>query len=218
MDLETAPLDRVRAALDAGDLDAARVAVERWATAVRSLQVFSHEWITSLLSFVGRELGDDGVERSLRAFGDEYVLPRRDPVAWEQLPVAVRAGVIAKAMLTNGGSVQASADDEGITLAFRCGSGGRLVDEGRYDVDGGPYLTLQGPSPLTFGRPSLPVYCAHCPVHNELLELERGSVPTSVEEPTTGPGGVCVHRVPADPRALDPWVWTRVGLEAPDAR
>jgi hypothetical protein len=213
------PGQRLREALASGDAALVEAELARWEASVRSLQVYSVEWITSLLSFVGRELGDDGVERSLRAFGDDFVLPRRgQPGEWEALPAAVRASVIARAMLANGGSVDVTEDEDGLTLSFRCGSGGRLIDEGRYDSDGGPYLTLTGPSPLTAGLVGLPVYCSHCPVHNELLELERGGVPMSVEEPSPGPGGLCVHRVPHDARAMDPAVWTRVGLEPPHVR
>ena len=63
----TTPLwEQAKAAVDAGDPDAAKQriddAVDRW----RSLQDYSINWITSLLSFIGRELGEDAVEQALR--------------------------------------------------------------------------------------------------------------------------------------------------------
>ena len=95
-------------------------------------------------------------------------------------------------------------DDEKVVLSFRCGSGGRLIDEGRYDVDGGPYLTLRERSGRTFDREQLPSYCAHCSVNNEMQAIEWGGTPTSVEFPPTKPGEPCVHHVykdvDADPR------------------
>ena len=120
------------------------------------LQDYSINWITSLLTFIGEELGEEAVERALRKTGDEFVRPRRtsDP-PWEDLPAAVRARVIARAMVANIGRVEVTEDDEKIVLAFRCGSGGRLIDEGRYEGDHA-YLTLREPGPRTFIRDALP--------------------------------------------------------------
>jgi hypothetical protein len=214
-DLASSPLERVRTALDAGDVDAARAALDRYAAGVLSLQHFSVQWVTSLLSFVAHELGEPAVERALRATGEEFVLPRR--AEFDELPLPTRVRAIVEAMLTNGGGLEAMAEDaDGVTLSFRCGSGGRLVDEGWYDDAGGPFATLRESGPMTFGRPALPVYCAHCSVHNELMPLERGMGPSSVEEPTPGPGGLCVHRVFRDPRGGVPApAYERLGLSQP---
>ena len=216
--MSTPPDEAVHAALASGDIEAAQAAFDRFAGSVRSLQHYSVEWITSLLSFVARELGEDGVERALRATGNELVVPRRAAGAtpWEDLPAAARAKVITRAMLANGGTVAVTEDDDAIRLSFRCGSGGRLVDEARYDTEGGPYYTLRERAARTFMRDSLPVYCAHCSIHNELMPLERGGVPTSIEEPTNGPGGRCVHVVPKDARDLPADAYTRLGLTPPE--
>ncbi len=107
-------------------------AVEQWA----GLKDYSINWITSLLTFIGEELGEEAVERALRKTGDEFVGPRRDTgTPWASLPAAARAKVIARAMLGNMGEVDVEEDDEKITLSFRCGSGGKLIDDGRYDGD-----------------------------------------------------------------------------------
>ena len=49
-------------------------AVEQWAGS----KDYSINWITSLLTFIGEELGEEAVERALRKTGDEFVRPRRD--------------------------------------------------------------------------------------------------------------------------------------------
>ena len=41
--------------------------------------------------------------------------------------------MIARAMLGNMGEVEVDEDDEKIVLSFRCGSGGKLIDDGRYE-------------------------------------------------------------------------------------
>lgn len=180
-----------------------------------ALQDYSVNWITSLLTFVGEELGEEAVERVLRKTGDDLVKPRREADQdWTDLPAPLRAKVIARAMVANGATVQVSEDDEKITLAFRCGTGGRLIDDGRYDGDQA-YLTLREPEPRTFMRNELPVYCAHCSVNNEIQPVEWTGVPTTVEHPPESPGEPCVHHVYRDLDALPDEVYERIGKEPP---
>src|SRR5205807_10352119 len=130
------------------------------------------------------------VERALRASGDEFGRDRKAG-DWDRLPAAVRARAIARAMVANFGECDVSEDDEKITLSFRCGTGGRLIDEGRYEGEGA-FLTLRDAAPRTFGRAELPVYCAHCSVNNEMQAVEWTGYPTTVEHPPSGPGERCV--------------------------
>ena len=175
------------------------------------LQDYSINWIASLLSFIGREMGEDAVERALREFGDSFVRPRRgDPAAWDALPADARARAIRRAMEANFGTCEQSEDDEKIVLSFRCGTGGRLIDEGRYEGEDA-YLTLQEKGPRTFQRDALPVYCAHCSVNNEIQAVEWGGTPTTVEYPPERPGEPCVHHVYKDVDAIPQAVYDRIG-------
>ena len=65
------------------------------------LKDYSINWITSLLTFIGEELGEEAVERALRKTGDEFVAPppRHRAPTGRSLPAAARAKVIARAML-----------------------------------------------------------------------------------------------------------------------
>jgi hypothetical protein len=210
--------EQAKAAVRAGDMDRAEALIDVAVSRTRGLQVYSINWITSLLSFIGRELGEDAVEAALRRFGDEFVAPRRDTgVDWAALPASARAKVIARAMVANGGECEIAEDDDKITLSFHCGSGGMLIDEGAYDTDGGPYLTLRQPAGRTFQRDHLPSYCAHCAVNNEIQPVEWGGVPVTVEYPPTRPGEPCVHHVYRDARALPSEVYARIGASAPDS-
>ena len=209
---------QARAAIEAGDTARALALLDQTVQQWRSLQDYSINWITSLLSFIGRSQGEDAVESALRATGDEFVRARRDSgTPWDELPASVRAKLIARAMLANFGECDVEEDDEKITLSFKCGSGGRMIDEGRYDSEGGPYLTLREGGPRTFGRDHLPVYCAHCSVNNEIQPVEWGATPTSVEFPSEGPGSRCVHHIYRDPAALPPEVYERLGQPGPDS-
>ena len=214
--MSTALWEQARSAIADGDtergLERLDAAVKQW----RSLQDYSINWITVLLSFISDELGEVAVERALRRTGDDFVRPRRDTgTSWDSLPAGARAKVIARAMVANFGSVEVDEDDEKIILSFRCGSGGRLIDDGRYEGDHA-YATLRERSGRTFMRDELPVYCAHCSVNNEIQPVEWGDTPTSVEYPPERPGEPCVHHVYKDVADLPPEVFERIGLEPPE--
>jgi hypothetical protein len=216
--MTTAPWERAKEAIAEGRLEDALALIDDAALRTRGLQIYSIEWITSLLSFVGRELGEDAVERALRASSDDFIRARREPpgaAPWDTLPATVRAKAIARAMMANGGGCEVSEDDEKIVLSFQCGSGGRLIDEGRYDDDDGPYLTLRERAGRTFERDALPVYCAHCSVNNEIQPVEWGDVPTSIEHPPERKGERCVHHVYKDVRATPDEAYIRIGRPPP---
>jgi hypothetical protein len=216
--MQTPLWERAKRAIDAGEADEAKALVDRAVAQWASLKDYSINWITSLLTFVAEELGEDAVERALRKTGDEFVRPRRATGAdWGALPAAQRAKVIARSMLGNMGAVEVSEDDEKIVLAFRCGSGGKLIDDGRYEGEHA-YRTLRERAGRTFMRDELPVYCAHCSVNNEIQPIEWGETPTSIEHPPEARGGECVHHVYKDVDAMPAEVYVRVGKEPPVSR
>jgi hypothetical protein len=136
-------------------------------------------------------------------------------IDWSALPAEVRAKAIARTMVANFGTCEVDEDDEKITLSFRCGSGGRLLDEGRYDGPDG-YAVLRERGPRTFDRDELPVYCAHCSINNEIQPIEAGRLPVSIEHPPRQPGEPCVHHVYRDPASAPAETWLRLGFERDD--
>jgi len=186
-------------------------AVTQWS----SLQDYSINWVTSLLTFIGEELGEEAVERALRRTGDEFVRPRRETgTDWASLPASARAKVIARAMVANMGTVDVAEDDEKVVLSFHCGTGGKLIDDGRYEGEHA-YLTLRERAGRTFMRDALPVYCAHCSVNNEIQPVEWGGVPTSIEHPPERAGEPCVHHVYKDVAAIPAEAYERIGKRKP---
>lgn len=207
--------EQAKHAIDEGRPEDAKALIDRAVAQWSSLQDYSINWITSLLTFVADELGEDAVERALRTTGESYVRPRRDTgTEWGSLPAAQRAKVIARSMLANMGQVEVSEDDEKIVLSFRCGSGGKLIDDGRYVQPDG-YHVLHGPSGRTFMRDELPVYCAHCSINNEIQPVEWEQTPTSIEHPPEQPGEPCVHHVYKDVDAMPAEVYLRIGRTPP---
>jgi len=207
--------EQARAAFEAGRTDDGSALLDKAVAQWRSLQDYSINWITSLLTFVGEELGEEAVERALRKTGDEFVRPRREGGAdWGALPASVRARVIARAMVSNFGAVDVEEDDEKIVLSFRCGTGGRLIDEGRYEGDHA-YLSLREKGGRTFMRDELPVYCAHCSVNNEMQPVEWGAAPTTIEHPPEHAGEPCVHHIYKDMDAIPDEAYRRIGKDKP---
>ena len=214
--MQTPLWEQAKAAIDAGDAEGAKALIDRAVTQWAGLQDYSINWITSLLTFITDELGEAAVERALRRTGDEFVRPRRDAgTRWGDLPASARAKVIARSMLGNMGAVDVSEDDEKITLSFRCGSGGKLIDDGRYEGEH-PYAVLRERSGRTFSRDELWVYCAHCSVNNEIQPVEWGEAPTSVEHPPVRAGEPCVHHVYKDLDAIPADAYERIGIPPPD--
>jgi hypothetical protein len=216
--MRTPMWEQAKIALGRGNPEEAAALIDRAVEQWRGLKNYSINWITSLLTFIGEEMGEEAVERALRKTGDEFVRPRRDTgTPWSALPAAARAKVIARAMLANMGEVEVEEDDEKITLSFKCGSGGMLIDEGKYDGDR-PYLKLREKGGRTFMRDELWVYCAHCSVNNEIQAVEWGDAPTSVEYPPEKPGERCVHHIYKDMADVPDEAYERIGKTPPARR
>ena len=211
-EIETSTEQLIEEAIDRGEAaEAKRLLREMRAAWLRNKE-YSINWITSLLSFIGRELGEDAVELALRDFGERFVRPRR--AGLKDVDARTRMEGIVRAMKANGGEVELSEDDDRYVLSFRCGSGGMLIDEEAY-APPKDYLTLTERGPRTFMRDELPVYCAHCSVNNEMQGIEWDGVPHTVEHPPTTPGERCVHHVYKDPARIPEEIYRRVGKEKP---
>jgi hypothetical protein len=210
-EIETPTPDLIAEAIDAGDAARAKQLLRFMVGDWQRNKDFSINWITQLLSFIGRRLGEPAVEEALRDLGDRYVRPRRGE---SPIPPRKRMEGVARGMKANGADVELSEDDEKFILSFRCGSGGMLIDEGAY----GPpkdYLMLREKGPVTFGRDELPVYCAHCSVNNEMQPIEWEGAPATVQHPPTKAGERCVHHIYKDTGSIPEEVFARLGKTKP---
>jgi len=211
-EIETPTPMLIEEAIDAGDAARAKQLLKFMVRDWQRNKDFSINWITQLLSFIGRRLGEPAVEEALRDLGDRYVRPRRADAV--DIDARKRMEGVARGMKANGADVELSEDEEKYVLSFKCGSGGMLIDEGAY----GPpkdYLTLREKGPMTFGRDELPVYCAHCSVNNEIMPIEWNGAPDTIEHPPTKPGERCVHHIYKDRASIPDEVFARVGKKKP---
>ena len=212
-EIETPTATLIEEAIDSGDAPEAKRLLHLMTGDWARNKDYSINWIASLLSFIGRRLGEAAVEEALRDFGDRYLRERRSGTV-EVDPRKRMEGVV-RGMKANGADVQFQEDDDKFVLSFRCGSGGMLIDGGAY-APPRDYLTLREPGPRTFGRDSLPVYCAHCSVNNEIVPIEETGAPATIEFPPERPGERCIHHIYKDRAWIPEDVYRRVGLEKPE--
>jgi len=211
-EIETPTATQIEEAIDRGDAAEAKRLLRRATGDWERNKDYSINWIASLLSFIGRRMGEDAVEEALRDFGDRFLRDRRGAQAGVE-PRKRMEGLV-RAMKANGADVSYGEDDEKFVVSFRCGSGGMLIDGGAYAAPR-DYLTLRDAGPRTFGRAELPVYCAHCSVNNEIEGIEQTGVPVTIEFPPERPGERCVHHVYKDPARIPDEIYRRVGKEPP---
>lgn len=211
-EIETPTVRLIHEAIDSGDGDRAKRLLELAAGDWERNKDYSINWIASLLSFIGRRMGEEAVEEALRDFGDRYLAERRK--GYWSLDPRKRMESIVRGMKANFGEATVREEDERFVVEFHCGSGGKLIDDGAY----GPprdYLTLRRRGPVTFDRDELPVYCAHCSVNNEIVPIEADGAPVTIQFPPSAPGEQCVHHVYKNPADTPGAVYQRAGRDKP---
>jgi len=167
-DRRDAPAVRSEQASLLDELQAA-VTSKRWADAETAMDTFitAHEAvhdgyrnvIARILSSILKTFGQDAVEQQREAhatwseLSPLMALPPKDLV---QRIADVNHWHMSRFRVTE--------DDEKITFLLQpCGSGGRLINEGRYYVtDERSYALMPRASRSTFGMAEFPVYCNHC--------------------------------------------------------
>jgi len=214
-DMEKRTVDRLTDAIDAGDAEGAKKIARRMYNEFLSMHDLYRNWITATLSEVGRKYGDEDLDAIML----EGVRAWWKPIV-DKLPQGEDAGRARVKMFVAGlhGHLQPleiSEDDEKIEVKMcPCGSGGRLVNEGKYE---GPdaFLKIAKAQPLTYGRSDFPVYCAH-EYAMEKVDIEENGRPFVVVEPAARIGKeYCTMIVYKDPDAVPLKYYERVGLKKP---
>ena len=154
-----------------------------------------HDWwvdrVSVLLSHVYRTHGVDGLERSLRFTGRDFLLPWMPYDIQHPARRRLRVWVeTAKGNMSTIGGIEE--DDEKFTITMDpCGSCGRQVAEREFP---GPYdlAVIAEDSPLSFGHGGTSVYRSHVAVIHHLIPLEQRGVPWPVINcPGPRQGGPC---------------------------
>jgi hypothetical protein len=185
--------EEVVRALDAGDATAALAALDR---KEGGQYVPLHDRMVRFMAEAFGWVLDHFGAAELERFHLETAEGQRGGFeAWERLSPAEFARTTAFLLKQHMGTVEVHEDAERFTVVQRpCGSGGRLRLAGAYTGPGALPL-VETPGPLTFGQPSLPVYCSHCPIWNGVAPLRWFGHPHWVFEEPSRPDGSCTLHV-----------------------
>jgi hypothetical protein len=175
-ELSRPTMDKAIEAIDAGDLDSAKLLCEEMKHEWRFLHDLMVNGVAGLLTFIQERLGEDAVREAQD--GDQ----RFWRGAVEQIDRSDRRAIVYALAATwrahscsgtgpSPGAFTVTEDDEKVTFAMNpCGSGQRLWQNGGYEGDGAYGLTREAHD-WSYGRKDFPIYCTHCTFMNESLPL-----------------------------------------------
>lgn len=217
-------VDRVTAAIEAGDARQATRLAERMYNEFLSMHDLYRNWITATLSAVGQRFGDEVLDEIMTEGVKAWwgpTLEKMPDTAPDASPEQRAENMKKKIKMFVAGlrghlqPMHIEEDDEKVVIQMRpCGSGGRLVLEGKYD---GPdaFHTVEKPQRMTYHRENFPVYCAHEPPM-ELVDIEANGKPFVVVEPAAVLGKEhCSFIIYKDPNKVPARYYERLGLKKP---
>ncbi len=211
-------LDRVHEAIDASDRDKAKQLATRMYSEFLGMHDLYRNWTTALLSGIGRRFGDE----VLQALMDESVKAWWLPIVQKMPPAtpetfAQRVKMFVAGLRGHLQPLEIEEDDEKVVIRMKpCGSGGRLVLEGRYEGKDA-FLKIAAPQRMTYQRADFPVYCAH-EASMELADIEANGAPFVVVEPAARLGHEhCAFIIYKDPAKVPARYYERLELKKPAA-
>ncbi len=205
----------VQQAIDAGDLEKAKKLNRRMYREFMSQHDNYLNWVTSLLTFIQRRLGDEAVYESiyeafeaLGALADAY--RGQDPGKQAAMLAAGFRGHLTSAIIEE--------DDEKFTVMMApCGSGGRLIVNNSYEPTG-KMAKVKKPHKMTFGKPDFPIYCAHCSLQ-DIVPMEKTGYPIWVIDPPDKVGqSPCKYYIYKNPDDIPARFYERYGLKKPPVK
>ena len=133
-EMERRTVDRLTDAIDAGDAEKAKKIAKRMYNEFLSMHDLYRNWIAATLSEVGRRYGDEVLDEvmvdGVRAWWKPIVnsLPKEP----EAMPAKIK--MFAAGLQGHLQPLEITEDDEKVTIKMKpCGSGGRLINEGKYE-------------------------------------------------------------------------------------
>jgi len=212
----TKTLDALTETIDSGDTDKAKKLAQKMYNEFLSQHDGYRNWVTSLLSEIGRQYGEEVLEEMMQKTVESWWVPNLEALA-DRSGGDRRAQVkmFAAGLRGHLQPMEVTEDETTITMRMKpCGSGGRLVLEGLYEGDNAFYK-VPGPSKMTYGRRDFPVYCAHEAAMEE-IDIEKNGRPFVVVEPAAALGkDCCEFIIYKDPDDVPDKYFERLGKEKP---
>jgi hypothetical protein len=213
MGVPTAQL--IQAAIDADDKVKAKELTQRMYRESLILHDLYLDWITGLLTFIGRRYGDGVLEEALREGCAASTIRNPFSQEWERCEqegdLCGKAELMAMTLRQHLMPVKIEEDEEKFILEMQpCGSGGRQVLNGLYEPPIN-FLKVEKPQPMTYGRKDFPVYCCHGAIFH-MMAIESAGAPMVWEEPSDKLGEEpCKFYLYKDSQALPAEFYAKVG-------
>lgn len=210
VDMGRRTLDGLKEAIRSGDADRAEKLAERMYNEFLSQHDGYRNWVTSLLSEIGRRWPAD-LEQIMLDTVRAWWVPNLEFMDKRNAPRRARAKMFIAGLRGHLQPIEITEDDEAIRIAMTpCGSGGRLILEGKYEGPDG-FLEVREPSTMTYGRSDLPVYCAH-EAAMEIIDIDRSGSPLVVVDVADDLGhDPCAYVIYKDPERVPQRYFDRVG-------
>jgi hypothetical protein len=206
-------VDRVCEAVDEGDSEKAKQLAKRMYNEFLGMHDLYRDGTTGLLSWIGRRYGDEVLEEAMTEWVKAWWLRALERYPKGPNALRQRIKMFAAGLRGHLQPLRITEDEEKVVIQMMpCGSGGRLVLEGKYE---GPdaFLTIEKAQRLTYNRPCFPVYCAHEPPM-EIVDIEKNGAPFVVVEPAGTIGKeVCSFIVFKDPAKVPDRYYERLGMK-----
>jgi hypothetical protein len=215
-EMEKRSVDRLTEAIEAGETEKAKQIAKRMYNEFLSMHDLYRNWTTATLSEIGKRFGDQALEEIMTAGVKAWWTPNLEKMAEGSPTLQQRIKMFVAGLRGHLQPMNIEEDDEKVVIQMRpCGSGGRLVLEGKYE---GPnaFLTIEKPQRMTYNRANFPVYCAHEPPM-ELVDIEKNGSPFVVVEPAAVLGKEhCSFIIYKDKSKVPAKYYERLGLKKPE--
>ena len=173
-------LDLLLESLEAGDTENAARLSRRMHNEFLGMHDLYRDWVTDLLSFIGRKFGDQSLHEALEKTVGGYT--RRLSPVYAGKSAKEKVQLLVAGLRGHLHSFDIVEEDEKFVITpHLCGSGQRLIKSRAYEPPT-DFLKVEKPQAMTFNRPDFPVYCAHCFFQN-ISPLEDGKEPLFITEP-----------------------------------
>ena len=208
--------DRAKSAVEEGDREKALKEIQGMFNEFLSMHDLMRDWIASLYTFIYKNYGEDALYEAnhmacsfwLKGFLEKYAEadPRR------------RALMLAAGFRGHLVPLKVEEDQEKFTLTMLpCGSGGKLVLEGKYEPVG-EVARVERAQPQTLSKKNFPIYCTHC-AFQEILSIEKYGYPMFITDCPDGDkiGKVnCRVYIYKNPEDIPERFYKRLGKKKPE--
>lgn len=207
-------LEQILEAINAGDATAMEGVVRRVHREYQATHDLYRDWITALLSFIGRRYGDEALKEAYEYSFTPAIQPVMKRLLRQGVTRATIEGIAAALRGHFGAYLEIEEEDEKFIFHMACPTGGSLVREGRYEPPF-DFLRIKEAQPMTYGRPDFPVYCAHC-TFQDSLPIDWYGRPLWLTEPADEIGAVpCIRYVYKEAKEIPARFYERLGRKKP---